>query len=256
MIRSTLVSASTSRLADVDAEAGGAELGLAGGFFAGDVEDSGRGWRDGGLGRRGSGAAFVFRSLVCPVTPSCPVAASERLRDLQQQRGFPDARLAADQDRRAGDDAAAEDAVELADAAREARGVGFVDFVERQGFAGPGRGRRSAVPAAAASALRRPRQRGRRSRGFVFLERIPRAAVGALAHPLGMNAAALAAKKLDAGFGHVRTMFVSEQPIVGEQNFWGKHKRERSRGAGSFDRQRCRVRVGVTCYTLALITPQ
>src|SRR5205823_10279926 len=41
--------------------------------------------------------------------------AGERGRDLQQQRRFADAGIAPDQDRRAGDEAAAADAVDLAD---------------------------------------------------------------------------------------------------------------------------------------------
>ena len=64
---------------------------------------------------------------------------------------------------------------------------------------------------------------------LVLLQRVPRPAVGALAHPLGVHTPAVAAEKLDSRFGHVRTMFVSERESVGEHKFGEKQKRERPR---------------------------
>jgi hypothetical protein len=49
------------------------------------------------------------------------------VRDLEEQRALADAGLAADQHHRAGHDAAAQHAVELADARRHACGLGDVD---------------------------------------------------------------------------------------------------------------------------------
>ena len=56
-----------------------------------------------------------------------PHRAGERRGHLQQQRGLADPRFAAEQHQRAGDDAAAEHAVELLDAGGEPRRVGHLD---------------------------------------------------------------------------------------------------------------------------------
>ena len=80
-----------------DAKAVAAAFDLVLGFLAGRIED----WSDIGREMRGG---------------------------LQQQRGFADARLAAQQHQRARNDAAAEHAIELADARREARRVSRFDF--------------------------------------------------------------------------------------------------------------------------------
>ena len=63
------------------------------------------------------------RSATCaplssPVTYSAVICARQRIERLQQQRRLADARVAADQHHAAGDDAAAEHAVELVDAGR------------------------------------------------------------------------------------------------------------------------------------------
>ena len=63
--------------------------------------------------------------------------------DFEQERGLADARLAREQDRRARDDAAAEHAVELADAARAVCGIFGVDLADRSGR--PRRARRDGL---------------------------------------------------------------------------------------------------------------
>ena len=95
---------------------------------------------------------------------------------LQQQRGLADPGLAAQQDQRAGHDAAAEDAIELVDARRKP-GV-LLDFdLGIQARRCRGASERVAMT------RRRPRiARGGRS---LLDKRIPRAAVGTAAEPLG-----------------------------------------------------------------------
>jgi hypothetical protein len=95
---------------------------------------------------------------------------------LQQQRGLADPGLAAQQDQRAGHDAAAEDAIELVDARRKP-GV-LLDFdLGIQARRCRGASERVAMT------RRRPRiARGRRS---LLDKRIPRAAVRTAAEPLG-----------------------------------------------------------------------
>ena len=167
MIRSTLVSARTSRFGDSTPRRDGAELGLAGGFFAGDVEDLARHQR-----RHASRPASALRRLrreSC-FEPVSPVLPRQRVRHLQQQRRLADPRLAADEHRRARHDAAAEDAVELADAGRLARRVGLVDLGERAAPAPPlgevaGLRCRARASRDAAAGVRR--------RGLVLLERCP-----------------------------------------------------------------------------------
>ena len=65
--------------------------------------------------------AHLRRRFLAGKIDGAPAGARQRRRELQQQRRFADARLAADEQRRSRDDAAAGDAVELADAGREAR---------------------------------------------------------------------------------------------------------------------------------------
>ena len=104
---------------------------------------------------------------------------------LQQQRGFSDARLAAEQHERAGNDAATEDAIELGDARRNPRRVGGLDVAVELG------GR-----AARHQAVAMIRRRGRRLRsGLFFDERVPCPAVGTAADPLRLLAAAFLADK-------------------------------------------------------------
>ncbi len=99
---------------------------------------------------------------------------------LQQQRRFSDAGLAAEQHERAGHDAAAEHAIELRDARRNARRVGCLDVAIQLG----GRAARDR-----AVAMIRGGGRGLRS-GHLFDERVPGAAIGAAPHPLWLLAAA------------------------------------------------------------------
>jgi hypothetical protein len=126
----------------------------------------------------------------------------QRLGDLEQQGALADARLAADEDGGPGDDAAAEDAVELPDPGRPPGGVGLVDLGERERLAGR---REVAGLPAADHAPGGPLGRvlvGRR--GLVLLQRVPRAAVRALAHPLRVDRAAVVAEELGARLSHVR----------------------------------------------------
>ena len=74
---------------------------------------------------------------------------------MQQQRRLADARLAAEQDERAGHDAAAEHAIELVDAGRQARVLLDLDVGVELRAPPPSRRARSGAPAAAAPALGR-----------------------------------------------------------------------------------------------------
>ena len=65
--------------------------------------------------------AHLRRRFLAGEIDGAPAGASQRRRELQQQRRFADAGLAADEQRRARHDAAAGDAVQFADAGREAR---------------------------------------------------------------------------------------------------------------------------------------
>src|SRR5690348_7982557 len=112
------------------------------------------------------------------------------MRHLKEQRGFSDSGLSTHEHSGSRHDSAAEDAVEFGDAAGKPRRVGFVDLLKGQrlgaaedvaGLGGGGSGLGAGVG----------------SGSFVFLQAVPRAAVGALAHPFGMNAAAMVAEKLD-----------------------------------------------------------
>src|SRR5581483_10799293 len=102
-------------------------------------------------------------------------------RRLQQQRRLADARLPAEQDERSGYDAAAEDAIEFADAGREPRHPLDLDLlVQPRRSRGPGE--RIAMGA------------GRRLSGVrraLFDDRVPRAAVSASSEPFRRLRAAL-----------------------------------------------------------------
>ena len=119
-----LVSVASLSGACGEAEAGGAHPDLGGGLLAGDV--------DGGRAAGGEGGG-----------------------GLQEQRRLADAGVAADEDRRGGDEAAAEDAVELGDAGGGAgeRRLGGGEVAERD---------------AAAAGLRRGRCSARGSSTMVF----------------------------------------------------------------------------------------
>ena len=138
-----------------DAEAVGAHLHLLGRFLAGDVE-----------------RAALARQL------------RQRLED---ERRLADARIAADQDHRPRHDAAAQHAVELADAARAAP-------LGRRGQAGD-RLRRATLAGGASAALRRGRE--------AFLDqRVPLAALGAATQPARRLRPAALADEDGALLGH------------------------------------------------------
>ena len=113
------------------------------------------------------------RSRTCPADSS-PVTYRTRVprlrRHLQQQRRLPDARLARQQHDRAGDESAAEHAVQFGHAGRPGPGGVELDI----GDAAGGRGRRARGDPGA----RRARRRG-------LDERAPRLARRAAPHPLG-----------------------------------------------------------------------
>ena len=134
----------------LDSEALAAQFDLPGRFLGGDVED----W----------------------------TALGETVDRLQQQGRFADPGITADEDEGAGDDPAAEDAVELGDAAANAVGLARHHLFQALG-AGEG-GRRSRGAAT--------RRNGHR----FFGETVPGAAIGALAEPFrGLKAALLAGKE-------------------------------------------------------------
>ena len=122
--------------------------------------------------RAGGPAAALSSALTYSVVPG------HARQQLQQQRALADARLAAEQGDRPGDEPAAEHPVELGDARRLGRGEQGIDVreqVERRhrhrpaGHAAPDGGGRAPPP-----------------------QRVPRPAPGALPGPLGMGRAALA----------------------------------------------------------------
>ncbi len=109
--------------------------------------------------------------------------------DLEQQRGFADARLAADEDHRARDDAAAEDEVELVDPRLPAARLGAAHVAQARGggdAAALGQG-----PCAAGATARSARRRGLRR--HLLDEGVPRTAHVAAAGPLRVVGAAVAA---------------------------------------------------------------
>ena len=113
---------------------------------------------------------------------------ADRGQRLDQQGGFADARVAADQHHRSDDEPAAQYAIELTDAGRDAR-----DFFRRD-LGQIARRHRRAVLASGA------RVGGGSHRGFV--ERIPGAARRTLADPFGRTRAALVAGENRFDLGH------------------------------------------------------
>jgi hypothetical protein len=109
-----------------------------------------------------------------------PDLAREMRRCLEQQRRLADAGLAAEQDERTGHDAAAEDAIELADAGRQPRRIGELNL---------GVQLRDAAGAKLGVAI--DRRRRFRRRGALFDQRVPGAALSALPQPLRRLRAAL-----------------------------------------------------------------
>ncbi len=142
-----------------EAEPAGAEPHLVGRLLAGNIGD-----REPGLGHPG--------------------------RRLEQKGRLADAGIAADQGRRAGDEAAADRPVELGDSGRHALGQSDVavepDQLDR--------------PAAAAQIV--ARREGRHHRPGILDQRVPLGAVGALAHPPVLDRAAGLADVALLGFGH------------------------------------------------------
>ena len=114
---------------------------------------------------------------------------ADRGEGLQQQRRFADAGIAADEDHRAGHQAAAEDAVELADARLHAAFFGGIDLADGGGFF-------FAAEAQLAAGA------GRFFKMFFGIS-IPLIAVGTFAEPLGRLVAAILAGVDGLSFGHV-----------------------------------------------------
>ncbi len=114
----------------------------------------------------------------------------QRVGGLQQQRALADARVAADQRHAAGHDAAAEHAVQLFLSGGRARDIGGIDVGQRRHRRALGQRLKAVLLAAAA----------RLTGGF--FERVPGAAMWALAEPLRIAAAALVADEDRLFFGH------------------------------------------------------
>ncbi|OQA40623.1 MAG: hypothetical protein BWY52_02823 [Chloroflexi bacterium ADurb.Bin325] len=129
-----------------DAQPLRAQLDLRGGFLAGDVED---------------------RAL----------AAAQRMAQLDQQGGLADAGVAADEHHRAGHDAAAQHAAQLADRHRDA-------LIAVGGDVGQGQRRAAGRQRGAGRPARRRLLHGHLD------QRVPLAAIGAAPHPLALRAAA------------------------------------------------------------------
>ena len=109
---------------------------------------------------------------------------------VQQQRRLADAGLTRQEDHRTGHDPAAEDPVQLAHARRTRRGALDVDLADGQRGTPWGGGRRARAP--------------RDLTGLV--DRAPRPALAALAHPLGGGPAAVGAAVRDLLFRHALTV--------------------------------------------------
>lgn len=118
-------------------------------------------------------------------------AHGERVANLQEQRGFSNAGIAANEDGGPGDDSATEDTVELADAGWIAPGAVGSNVVERRrdGLVGGGKDGAVQIFADVGDGL--------------LGEAVPLAAVGALAHPFGLGASAVGADELGVSFGHL-----------------------------------------------------
>ena len=150
-----------------DTEPFGAHFYLALGFLAGDVE---------------TGEPFL----------------ADRGDGLEQQRRFADARIAADEDHRAGHQTAAEDAVELADARLHPALFGGVDVTDGGGFFFAAETQLAA---------------GRGSFFKMLLGiGVPLIAVGTFAQPLGRLVAAILAGVDGPDFGHGR--FYSRKAVA------------------------------------------
>ena len=111
--------------------------------------------------------------------------ASERGRELERERGLPDAGVAADQDERAGHEPAAEHTVQLADAAHPPRLRARIDLIEFE-RCGDGIGRRTVAGAARGGGLAPSR---------TFARAVPRVAVRTASKPLRTLVAALGAEE-------------------------------------------------------------
>lgn len=136
-----------------------------------------------GQGLQAVGAhAHLARALLARHIEDFPALARDIGADAQRQARLADARIADDQDHRARDDAAAQDAVELARARQEARHVLELDLSNRLRLLGIGE-----PEAQAASSRRRLRRDG------LLDERVPGTAARTAPHPLrGVIAAFLA----------------------------------------------------------------
>ena len=126
------------------------------------------------------------RLLAADVEHAC--IGRQRCERLQQQRRLADAGIAADQHDAAFDQAAAEDAIELLDAATQPRDLARLHLAQRLHRRG-GRERSVAVPARVFDARLR--------------QRVPRAAVRTLALPLQAGTAALGTDELGSRLRHI-----------------------------------------------------
>ena len=157
------------------------------------AEDVAHRGRRGHLDRRvphpetgGAQADLIDRFLAADVRHLRP-GARQRGRRLEHERGLADARIAADQDRRAVDQTAAEHAIELGDRGGQTRRSG-----------------RGARQPDQLEPLRRARAHalGHRRRRALRGERVPLAAGVAAPGPFGVNRAAALADVLCVGSGH------------------------------------------------------
>ena len=145
----------------------------------------------------------LLRTLLARCIQRRAAARRDRCRDLHQQRALADAGVAAEKHDRTGNHATAEHSVELADPGRHPRYGRLGNLSEGDGATDP---RARELLGLGAVCRRAPDGRGTRLRGVRFdgepLEAVPRAAIGALAHPLRVVGATLAAKELGAHLGH------------------------------------------------------
>ena len=144
-----------------------------------------------GTSQRGAGEPLgaqldLRRGLLAGDVERAPAGAREVAERHRGERALADAGRAAEQHERAGHEAPAEHAVELADPGLEPRDPGRLDLGEGDGLDGAGGGRCGA-PAAAATG----------SGGLdLLVERVPLPAAGALPHPLRGRVAAGGADEL------------------------------------------------------------
>jgi len=148
------------------------------------------------------------RTLLARCIERRTIARLEARCHLQEERRLPDAWLAADEDHRARDDAAAEDEVELVDPGLPAARLASTHFTKsrrHRDAASLGQRARSAGAATRAA-------RGSTAHRDFLDERVPRAAHVAPASPLGMFGAALRAAVDGLGLGaHARSGSMSEK---------------------------------------------